>query len=222
MTPRQRDALAFIVAYQQQHGGASPSYAEIARQLGLKSRSGAHLYVHRLVRAGHIRILPNSARSIEVLLLRQPEREFLAAADAYAEESRRKGTVGIETAGRFFAAHAVWRGAAEEAQARPAPPAAPSPAASPAPAAAPRAPAPRTPAKPLPGFRIGGAPNGQAGRAAATKAPEPGATLPEDATIRRLFNPEAGVGAGQVAAALGWPLPRVTQRLKDLGLVRAG
>lgn len=77
------------------------------------------------------------------------------------------------------------------------------------------------PVKPLPGFRIG-QDNGNAGRAAATKAPPPTAPQPEDERIRKLFDPEKGVGAGQVAAALGWPLPRVTRRLKDLGLVRAG
>lgn len=91
-----------------------------------------------------------------------------------------------------------------------------------APAAQEAAPAPaRQPSKPLPGFRIG-QDNGAKGRAAATKAPPKTAPQPEDERIRKLFDPDKDQGAGYVAAALGWPLPRVTRRLKDLGLVRAG
>lgn len=115
MTPRQRDALAFIVDYQQRHGGASPTYREIMRAIGAKTPNCAFRVVHALKDAGRIRILPGRARTIEVLSLRQPEREFLAAADAYAEESRRKGTVSIVTAGRFFAAHLAWRDGADAA-----------------------------------------------------------------------------------------------------------
>lgn len=116
MTPRQRDALAFIIDYQQRNGGASPSYAEIMRHMGYRSKSRVWELVRALAAAGHIRFLPARARSIEVLALRQTEREFLAAADAYAEESRRKGTVSLATAARFFETHRAWRDGAETAE----------------------------------------------------------------------------------------------------------
>jgi SOS-response transcriptional repressor LexA len=99
MTPRQRDALAYIVAYQQQHGGVSPTYRQIQRALRAKAPSCAFRVVHALKDAGHIRILPGRARSIEVLSLRQPEREFLAAADAAAREmTKTRGHLSVEVA----------------------------------------------------------------------------------------------------------------------------
>lgn len=117
MTPRQRDALAFIVDYQQRHGGASPTYREIMRAIGAKAPSCAFRVVHALKDAGRIRILPGRARTIEVLSLRQPEREFLAAADAAAKQmAKTGGLMEVETAARFMRAHRTWLDGAGAAQ----------------------------------------------------------------------------------------------------------
>ena len=54
MTPRQRDALAFIRTFIAATG-TSPSYDEIAVALGLKNKSGVHRLVLALVEQGALR-----------------------------------------------------------------------------------------------------------------------------------------------------------------------
>lgn len=66
LTPRQKCALTFIRRYFAEHGIA-PSYEEIIRGLGLKSKSGAHRLIIGLETRGHIRRLPDRARAIEVI-----------------------------------------------------------------------------------------------------------------------------------------------------------
>lgn len=118
MTPRQRDALAYIVAYQQQHGGVSPSYRQIAGHLGLRSMGGVVRLVRALEQQGEISRAPRRARSTQPLALAHQKSNFLAAADAYAGELKRCGRVEGPTAERFLDAHAIWRAAALEIEQR--------------------------------------------------------------------------------------------------------
>lgn len=86
ITPRQRDALAFIFRYQCAHSGTAPSVVEIQKALGLSSKSGVVRLLNGLEERGVLRRLRGRARSIEVLrphLVPQfgsPERDGLLAA----------------------------------------------------------------------------------------------------------------------------------------------
>lgn len=69
ITQRQKDTLDFIVAFQRERGGVSPSVREIAQGLRCNSKSThtAHRMLVALERLGFIRRLPGRARAIEVL-----------------------------------------------------------------------------------------------------------------------------------------------------------
>lgn len=67
MTKRQHETLAYIEAYQTEYG-YSPSFDEMRQHLGLRSKSGVHKLVHSLVERGHIRFIPDRARSIALNL----------------------------------------------------------------------------------------------------------------------------------------------------------
>lgn len=66
MTPVQAKLLAYIDAYTQAEG-FSPSYDEMARYLGLASKSGVHKIVHALRDRGKISHSYGRSRSIEVM-----------------------------------------------------------------------------------------------------------------------------------------------------------
>jgi hypothetical protein len=66
MTQQQASAMSFIASYIEEHS-YSPSYVEIMRALGLRSKSGVHRIVRGLVDRGRIRMLPHQNRSIEVI-----------------------------------------------------------------------------------------------------------------------------------------------------------
>ncbi|MGO4735954.1 MarR family transcriptional regulator [Bosea sp. 2KB_26] len=63
LTRIQVDVLAFITARIRDRG-VSPSFAEIAEELDMRSRSGAHRVVHALIERGHLRQLPGRSRSL--------------------------------------------------------------------------------------------------------------------------------------------------------------
>lgn len=67
MTLAQAKALGFLHSYQETHGGASPSYAEIGKALGLASKSGVHRLMYGLADRGAIRVMPGRARSITIV-----------------------------------------------------------------------------------------------------------------------------------------------------------
>lgn len=67
MTRRMRDCLEFIHDYSGRNGYA-PSYDEIMDALGLRSKSGVHRIVHALEERMFITLLPDRARSIEVII----------------------------------------------------------------------------------------------------------------------------------------------------------
>ena len=66
LTPRQRDALAFIARYQGANESA-PSLQEIADDLGMRSKSQAHYIVRKLEQRGAIRRLHGQRRSIRII-----------------------------------------------------------------------------------------------------------------------------------------------------------
>jgi SOS-response transcriptional repressor LexA len=66
MTKRWQLVLQFIQAYIKIHG-APPSYAILARGLGMKSRSNMHRIVHRLEEEGLLATKPRKYLSIRVV-----------------------------------------------------------------------------------------------------------------------------------------------------------
>jgi repressor LexA len=66
LTPRQKQAYDFIVAYIDAND-KSPSYHEIMVGTGLRSKSGANRLCYGLKDRGWIDFLPNCARSIIIL-----------------------------------------------------------------------------------------------------------------------------------------------------------
>ncbi len=59
--------LAFIVTYQREHGGVSPSYPEMMAGIDLTGKASVHRVLWRLQASHKIRIMPNRARAIEVI-----------------------------------------------------------------------------------------------------------------------------------------------------------
>lgn len=84
MTPRQRDALAFIGRYQAEHGGVSPTCKEIGKGLDLSSTSGVHRLLTELEERGLIRRLPSRSRAIEILKREEHEALLLELCDQVA------------------------------------------------------------------------------------------------------------------------------------------
>lgn len=67
LTKKQHQLWVFIDDYQEQYGGASPSFEEMQQALGLKSKSGVHAHLMALSERGYCRRLENRARAIELL-----------------------------------------------------------------------------------------------------------------------------------------------------------
>lgn len=67
MTPRQRDCLNFIIDYETKHDGVTPSYDEIAKHLGVKSKSAVSMVIKQLERLGRVRRHKRAARGLVVL-----------------------------------------------------------------------------------------------------------------------------------------------------------
>ena len=68
LTPRQKECLDFIIRYQRESGGVSPSVVDINLATGSVAKSGnGHRFLQDLEERGFIRRLPFKARAIEVL-----------------------------------------------------------------------------------------------------------------------------------------------------------
>jgi repressor LexA len=63
MTERQMEVLRFIEDFIK-YRGFSPSYADIARGLQLKSKSNIHRIIHNLKDRGLLKVQPNKIRSL--------------------------------------------------------------------------------------------------------------------------------------------------------------
>jgi repressor LexA len=70
ITKRQRDLLRFISKFTEKRGYC-PSYMEMQKGIGLRSKSGIHRMILGLEARRYIRRLPDMARAIEIL--RQPQ-----------------------------------------------------------------------------------------------------------------------------------------------------
>lgn len=66
MTKKQEMMLEFIKQYIIVHG-FPPSFDDVAKGLGLKSRSNVHRIVHRLKREGKISLKAKKFRSIQII-----------------------------------------------------------------------------------------------------------------------------------------------------------
>lgn len=66
LTRRQSQLLGFIAEYSSKHG-CSPSYVEMAQEMGISGVSAIHQHVTRLEERGHITRLPGQSRSICVV-----------------------------------------------------------------------------------------------------------------------------------------------------------
>ena len=67
LTTRQGECLRFIASHQEQHGGVTPSYREVADFLGLASVSGVVRLIDGLEDRGRIKRLPNRSRAITII-----------------------------------------------------------------------------------------------------------------------------------------------------------
>lgn len=68
--------------------GVCPSYEEMGAAIGIKARSGVFRLIEKLEERGHIRRLPNRARSIE-LCRRADDLSHIPTAALVAELARR-------------------------------------------------------------------------------------------------------------------------------------
>ena len=67
MTPAQHRLLTFIIQYQEDFLGVSPSYEEMKDAMGVASKSGIHRLLTSLHEAGYIQKPKNRARRIYVV-----------------------------------------------------------------------------------------------------------------------------------------------------------
>jgi repressor LexA len=65
MTNKQTQVYDFIRAYAKIHG-FPPSYADIAKGLGMKARSNIHRMVHKLRREGMLSLRSHKFRSVQI------------------------------------------------------------------------------------------------------------------------------------------------------------
>jgi DNA-binding MarR family transcriptional regulator len=67
LTARQRDLLNFIRSYSKMNRGQMPTFEEMRRALGLKSKSAIHRIIIALEERGHIHRIPTKARAMELV-----------------------------------------------------------------------------------------------------------------------------------------------------------
>lgn len=79
LTPRQRQLLDFIARYIRAHNGVSPSYDEMSKAIGGRSKSQILWLVRQLEARGYLRSTPNIARSIALVDVGAPEADLLDA-----------------------------------------------------------------------------------------------------------------------------------------------
>ncbi len=67
MTKRQKQVFDFILKFWEEHG-YSPSYEDIAKGVGIASKSNIHRLVYSLVNRGFLKNQPNKSRSLLVVM----------------------------------------------------------------------------------------------------------------------------------------------------------
>ena len=76
LTKKQRELLLFLDERISQ-SGITPSFEEMKKKVGLKSKSGIHRLISALEDRGFIKKLPFKARAIEILKLPKTKQKFL-------------------------------------------------------------------------------------------------------------------------------------------------
>ena len=76
LTKKQRELLLFLEERISQ-SGITPSFEEMKKKVGLKSKSGIHRLISALEDRGFIKKLPFKARAIEILKLPKTKQKFL-------------------------------------------------------------------------------------------------------------------------------------------------
>jgi hypothetical protein len=66
LTAQQSNVLNFVTGFQAERG-YSPAYHEIARGVGIASKSGVHRLVHALIDRGALRMIPAGKRSLSTI-----------------------------------------------------------------------------------------------------------------------------------------------------------
>ncbi|MEC7488450.1 MAG: transcriptional repressor LexA [Pseudomonadota bacterium] len=94
LTPKQHQLLTYIDNNLSSRG-VSPSYDEMKRELGLRSKSGIHRLILALEERGFIRRLPHKARALEVL--RKPHNKLSGPPPKQSFEPRFVGESFIPT-----------------------------------------------------------------------------------------------------------------------------
>lgn len=72
-TKKQRELLTFIEGFIAEHG-YSPSYREIMQGTNYTSVATVALHVNNLIKRGHLKKRDRSARSLEVIAAKEPEK----------------------------------------------------------------------------------------------------------------------------------------------------
>ena len=72
MTPRQHDLLVYLTAFIEAKG-YGPSFDEMVKAMGMKSKSGIFEMLNRLEERGKIKRIPFARRAIEVLTPAYPK-----------------------------------------------------------------------------------------------------------------------------------------------------
>ena len=67
LTGKMKQLRDFIARYVKYNYGVSPTFEEMKDAIGVVSKSGVHRMIIALEERGHIRRLPNRARSIQIL-----------------------------------------------------------------------------------------------------------------------------------------------------------
>lgn len=70
MTRRQKELLGWILDFVKQHG-MPPTYDEMAKGLGVKSRGNTHRMVKTLVDEGYLSYVPGKFRTVKVTSVRK-------------------------------------------------------------------------------------------------------------------------------------------------------
>lgn len=102
LTPRQYNLLLFINKVTKETG-CCPSFDEMRKAIGLKSKSGIHSLIESLIERGYIRKLPYRARALEVVRLPKLKPSIIIEEERKREEALLNATAQIPLYGKIAA-----------------------------------------------------------------------------------------------------------------------
>ena len=102
LTKKQRGLLVFIEKHIHQHGH-SPSFEEMKKALGLRSKSGIHRFILTLEERGYIRRLKYRARALEVVRPSTPALSSVSTKAPVAPTTTEPDTVTVPLLGKIAA-----------------------------------------------------------------------------------------------------------------------